>query len=257
MINELIFFAQTMLVSAAVLGALVLGREALIACISLLFVLANLFVVKQITLFGFEVTAADVYVVGAVLGFNLLQEYFGKKIARKTIWISFFVSLVCVVMSQLHLGYIPNAYDATQGAFTQILGVLPRLLIASFATHIIVQYFRLFFYGLLKKRYGSRHLVSRHFVVTTIEQIIDTGLFGFIGLYGVVHALTDVFVVSFCIKLVAIACTAPWLAVARVVMRRWGPKYQGARVCSFDVPPGHERYPVLAMTGDRQREGQA
>ena len=238
--NELLFFLQTGVVSAAVLGALVLGKEALVCCIAFLLVLANLFVVKQITLFGFQVTAADVYIIGAVLGFNLLHEYFGKKSAQKAIWTSFFISLVFVVMAQIHLHYLPNAHDVTNNAFSIVLGFLPRIIMASFVTHLVVQYFRLFFYGMLQRYFGSRYLVGRHIVVTSVEQIIDTVLFGFIGLYGIVHALTDIFVVSFIIKMIAILCTAPCLAFSR----RLAP----AKVAPAKVVPAPEHKKFMGGT---------
>ena len=218
--NEILFFLQTIVVTSSVLLALVLGKEALVAAITFLFVLANLFVVKQITLFGFNVTSTDVYVIGAVLGFNLLQEYFGKEIAKKTIWISFFVSFLCVVMAQLHLKYVPNVYDVTQGAFSQVLGFLPRIVAASFIAHIGSQYLRLFLYEFLKKLFNSRYFVSRHLFTTIVEQGLDTFLFGFIGLYGVVHTITDIFIISFIIKIITIFCTTPSVMLSKWILRR-------------------------------------
>ena len=218
--NELLFLLQTIFVSGAVLGALALGKEALVAAISILFVLANLFVVKQITLFGFDVTSADVYIIGAVLGFNLLQEYFGKKIAQKTIWISFFISFVVVVLSQMHLWYMPNPYDVTQGSFIKILGFLPRIVAASFIAHIGAQYFRLFFYAWLKKISNNRYLLLRNIASMISEQALDTVLFGFIGLYGIVHRITDVFIISFLIKVATILLTTPAIVLSKKIVKR-------------------------------------
>lgn len=213
MVNELLFFGQTILVSGFVLGALALGKEGLIACISLLLVLANIFVVKQITLFGFAVTSADVYVVGAVLGCNLLQEYFGARIAKRTIWISFFVAVLAVVMAQVHLWYRPNMFDTTQCSFVHVFSFLPRVVFASFVAHIGAQYLRVWLYALLKGNH--RYFIVRNLVVTLIEQGADTVIFGFVGLYGVVHTLTDVFIFSFIIKVLAIVCIVPWIGLSR------------------------------------------
>ena len=218
MINELIFFVQTIIVAGFVLGALRLGREALVTCVTLLYVTANIFVVKQVTLFGFDVTCADVYIIGAVLASNLIQEYFGRDLAEKTIWISFFISLMFLVMSQVHLQYFPNPYDVTQNSFLNILGLLPRIVVASFIAYISSQYFRLFLYSFFKRIF-SNNLFARNLFTTLIEQALDTVVFGFIGLYGVVHAMTDVFVVSYSIKILAILLTIPWVLLARKVIR--------------------------------------
>jgi uncharacterized integral membrane protein (TIGR00697 family) len=209
--NELIFFLQIIFVVFSIVGALAFGRSALVATVSFLLILANIFVTKQITLFGFHVTSTDAYIVGVVLGFNLLQEYFGKKIAHKTIWISFFISFIFLLLSQSHLWYKPNGFDITQESFKQIFGFLPRIVAASFAAHLLSQYFRLNFYEFLRKLTSGKFLLLRNISVTIFEQAIDTLIFGFIGLYGVVHNLTDVFIVSFAIKVITIFCAAPIL----------------------------------------------
>ena len=90
MINELIFIFHCLIIASSSLFALFLGSYGLVAFICIQCILANLFVIKQITLFGYTATCSDAFTVGATLGLNLLQEYFGKNITKKTIWINFF-----------------------------------------------------------------------------------------------------------------------------------------------------------------------
>ena len=137
--NEILFFLHIITVIAFVLGSLAIGRNALIACICLQAVLANLFVVQQITLFGLNVTSSDVFAVGGVLGLNLLQEYYGKQIVKKTIWISFFIMLFYLAMSQFQILYTPNSFDQTHLMFVGILRFMPRIIIASLIVYLIVQ----------------------------------------------------------------------------------------------------------------------
>ena len=80
--NELLFFIHVFLVVSFVMGALRLGKAALIALSAVQAVLANLFVVKQIDLFGFSITCSDVFAVGGILSINLIQEFFGKEAAE-------------------------------------------------------------------------------------------------------------------------------------------------------------------------------
>jgi len=77
--NEFIFLLHIIIIAISSLVALRLGKEALVAYVCVLGILSNLFVTKQILLFGFNVIATDAFVVGAVLGLQLLQEYYGKK----------------------------------------------------------------------------------------------------------------------------------------------------------------------------------
>src|ERR1700692_1102877 len=101
--NELIFIAHSLIISAFALFSLKLGKEALIGFISVACILANLFVIKQTTLCTLTATCSDAFSIGAVLGLNLLQEYYGREIGRKAIWISFFLLVFYAIVSQIHL----------------------------------------------------------------------------------------------------------------------------------------------------------
>src|SRR6185295_1974808 len=103
MFNELLFLFHCITVAIFSLISLWLGPSALVAFICAQCILANLFVIKQTTLLGLTATCADAFTVGATLGLNLLQEYFGKEIAKKTIWINFFLLIFYAIISQIHL----------------------------------------------------------------------------------------------------------------------------------------------------------
>src|SRR3990167_7612123 len=111
--NESIFFIHIFLVVGSILFSLKKGPFSLISLIAIQAVLANLFVVKQMKLFGFEVTCSDVFAVGSLLSLNLLQEFFGREMGKKAVSISFFAMLFFAVMSQIHLYYLPSDQDST------------------------------------------------------------------------------------------------------------------------------------------------
>ena len=212
--NELLFLLHVIVTTGAILGALRLGKEALVGTISLLFVLANILVGKQITLFGLDVTGGDVYIIGAVLGFNVLQEYYGESITKKTIWISFFISLMAMVLTQVHVWYTPNMFDTIHGAISQVFGLLPRVVTASFIAHILAQYIQLFVYKLLQTL-TTRFFMLRNMGSIIFAQLIDTILFSVLGLYGVVHSISNIIMLSFMIKVVIVLVSVPWVAVAK------------------------------------------
>src|SRR5258708_3802976 len=129
--NEIIFLVHACLVSFCALGALALGKEALITFISMMCVFANLFVLKQIMLCGFHATASDSLSIGATIGLNLLQEYYGKHAARQAIGISFASIIVYTLLAYIHLWYAPSPCDISNVHFEALLSVMPRILIAS------------------------------------------------------------------------------------------------------------------------------
>ncbi len=213
--NELIFFIYLLATSLSLLIALLLGKEALVALVSLQLVLANLFVIKQITLVGFTVTSSDALAVSITLGMNLIQEYYGKQSVLRAIAISFFCMLFFTITSLLHVAYLPSVEDKAHACFSLILSPMPRLIIASLVTYLIVQLLDSWLYGALKKIVHDRFFIFRNYVSISITQFVDTVLFSFLGLYGIIEHLGDVIVLSYAVKLATLIIAVPFLALSR------------------------------------------
>lgn len=206
--NELIFLGHTLLVVGFVFGALRLGKSSLIALMALQAVLANLFVVKQMSLFGFGVTCSDVFAIGSILSLNLLQEYYGKEAAQKAVNVSLLSLVFFALMSQIHLLYLPTQSDGTQGGFQAILGATPRIVLASIAVFYFVQKIDVRLYGWLKEKFEGGQLSFRMGISLLFSQLLDTILFSFAGLYGLVESLFDIILVSYLAKCLIIGCSA-------------------------------------------------
>ena len=216
--NELLFIFHSLFITGCVLGALYVGKEALIGLIALLAIFSNLFVTKQITLFGLHATPTDAFTIGIVLSLNVLREYYGQAITKKAISISFALSLFYTVVSQLHVLYVPNLYDAMHHHAVALFGIMPRIITASLFTYFVVQRFDCFFYEFLKKRCKNNYLIIRNYGSLIISQFLDTALFSFLGLYGVVDSIIPVVGVSYCIKLLVIFIATPFLWFSKKIM---------------------------------------
>jgi len=204
--NEILFFAHILFILLFLAIAVRLGQGALTVYIGLSAVLANLFVVKQMTLFGFQVTCSDVFAVGGILGLNLLQDLYGKEAARRSIRASLFAMILFVAMSQMHLFYTPSVFDQTQSAYVAILGQTPRIVVASLIVYYVVQRIDVLFFAFLKRfiqNLGTRLLLS-----LLVNQALDTILFSFLGLYGLVASLFDIIIVSYIVKCTIIAASS-------------------------------------------------
>lgn len=206
--NEIIFFIHIILIIAFANGALRLGKEALTAWVSLQAILANLFVIKQIVLFGFNVTCSDVFAIGSIFGLNLLQEHHGRDAAKRTAKICFYFMLFFALMSQVHLLYTPSIHDVSHLSFVNILSPAPRLLLASLAAFFIVQQIDVRLFHFLKIRFPKLPLFARNGISLTLSQFLDTILFSFFGLFGLVANIWDIIFVSFVLKLLIVACTS-------------------------------------------------
>lgn len=202
--NELIFVGHVVVVLAAVVGALRLGRESLFGCVILQAIVANLLVLKQITLFGLTVTCSDVYIVGSLVGLHLLQELYGEEISKRATWATFGAMAFFAIVAQIHIAYAPAAVDTTQGAYSQLLGVAPRIAIASLISFLLSVRLNLWIFARLPGKVGLRSAAA-----LIISQVVDTGLFCMIGLYGLVAHIGDIMIMSLAIKGIAIAAMAP------------------------------------------------
>ena len=218
--NELIFLFHSLFVAFAALGAAYLAREALATFVAITFVLANLFVIKQITLFGLNVTAADSYMVGSVLALNLLNEYFGQKSARKALWIAFAVGVLVMLLAQMHLLYLPNIFDTSQEHFVAIFAATPRIIAASLFSYFVSQRFENYLYTFLKHRFNGKYLVARNYISMSCSQLLDTVLFSVLGLYGIVASVSDIMIVSYSVKLLAIALVSPLMWLSTLYMKK-------------------------------------
>jgi uncharacterized integral membrane protein (TIGR00697 family) len=200
--NECLFIFHILAILGCCRIALFLGKEALVFWVAFQPILANLFVFKQITLFGFEVTCSDVYVVGSVCGLNFIQEFFSKDLAKKASSLSLYALFFFIGMGVIHLCYIPSLHDTAHPSYTTLFSYVPRVALASVSTFAFVQRFDIFFFGLLQKT--SYSLLIRNMIALVLSQCIDTLLFTFLGLWGIVESFFDVFFVSFLVKVFCI-----------------------------------------------------
>lgn len=218
--NEIYFFLHTLVIVSLVLISLRIGKEALLTCFALQALLGNLFVTKQMECFGLTVTCSDVYTIGALFSLNLLQEHFGKKLAKKAIWIVLFTLLFFIIMAQVHLLYIPSSIDNTHSAFKAILASTPRVMTISFVVAFLAQKLDVELFGFLKKRLPEKAFFLRFGGAALFTQLFDTVLFSFLGLYGLIHSLIDIMCMSYLIKIAAIFCIAPFTAFSKRVVTR-------------------------------------
>jgi|JI10StandDraft_1071094.scaffolds.fasta_scaffold15967_3 uncharacterized integral membrane protein (TIGR00697 family) len=214
--NELTFFLHIIALMSFVLITLRMGKEALTAALVVQIILANLFVTKQMVLFGFNITCSEVYTIGGIFTMNLLQSYYGKKTAHRALLILFFLLFFVLVMGQFHLRYLPSQYDVMHRPFTMILGSTPRIIMTSFCCTLATQKLDIELFGLFKKKlpfflaFGCGSMIS---------QFLDTVGFSFIALYGVVHSMRDIIFMSYIVKLVVILSVIPFTFLVKKFIR--------------------------------------
>lgn len=203
--NTALFLIQIILQLVVLRLALRLGQIALAAFVVIEALLANLFVLKQITLFGLSVTASDSFIIGSMLALALYQELFGQKESKTLSLITFGSLFFMTLTSLLHLALQAAPSDTSQTHYHYILNQAPRISISSLIAFYLSSRSDIAFFAFLKKFYTNLSFRRRAFISTLIAQGIDTTLFSFLALYGIMDHLLSIIIFSFGIKVLCLS----------------------------------------------------
>lgn len=182
MSNELLFIIQTIIGLAFTLVAFSMGRNWLYGYIAVCIVLANIFVTKQITLFGIPATGGNVLYGSIFLATDLLSEHFGKREARQAILLGFGAALFYLIMSQFILKFSPSPDDwgAADGMAT-IFDFAPAIVLASLMAYLILQFHDIWAFHWIREKTGGRYLWLRNNGSTWVSQLIDSVVFSILA----------------------------------------------------------------------------
>jgi len=218
MSNEVLFITQAIVSLTLALFAFRMGRKWLMAFIAVNIVLMNIFVTKQIDLFGMAATGGNVLYASIFLCTDLLAEHYGKKQAFKSIQIGFFASIIFVIMTQFMLNYAPNDWDFAQGAFETLFTLSPRIVAASMATYIISQNLDIYLFEKLNEKTGEKMLWLRNNGSTFVSQFVDSAIFTLLAFYGVpgFEEIWSIILFTWFIKIIVAVLDTPFIYLSKM-----------------------------------------
>ncbi|MEM8614504.1 MAG: queuosine precursor transporter [Cyanobacteria bacterium P01_H01_bin.105] len=124
---------------------------------------------------------------------DILTEVYGYARSRKVIWTGFTAALVMSVTFMV-VGALPAAPEwAYQDAYDQILGLTPRIVMASLIAYMVGEFSNSFILAKLKVATQGKRLWVRTISSTLVGQVLDTGLFiaiAFSGLFPISLMIT-------------------------------------------------------------------
>lgn len=218
MSNEWIWIFFAIINFSLFLGMYVLfGKTGIFVWIGMATILANIQVTKQITLFGFEATLGNIMYGTIFLSTDALNEFYGKKDAKKAVWIGFFILIATTIIMQMALWFQPNSSDFAQGSLETIFGFFPRLVLASLIAFLVSQLLDVVLFQKIKSLLPqTRFLWIRNNGSTIISQLVDTAIFVPIAFLGaipnhVLFGLSGIFVSTYIIKVLVALLDTPFL----------------------------------------------
>ncbi|HBC47794.1 MAG TPA: transporter, partial [candidate division Zixibacteria bacterium] len=116
---------------------------------------------------------------------DILTEVYGYRNSRRVIWTGFFAALL-MSLTFIAVGKLPPASGwENQDAYEKILGLTPRIVIASLVAYFAGEFSNSYTLAKMKILTKGKWLWSRTISSTIIGEGVDTLLFVTIAFYGV------------------------------------------------------------------------
>lgn len=233
MINELLWLV---LMITAFIGIILayrfFGKTGLYSWMAMVIIVANIQVMKTVKIFFWVTALGNIVYATTFLVTDILNENYGKKDARKAVWIGFFILLTTTVLMQISLAFVSDASDSLSPALQQIFGLLPRITFASLTAYLISQLHDVWAFDLWKKVFKGKYLWIRNNFSTMTSQLLDNVIFtyiAFVGLFGLFgwkqvfewSIVIQIFFVSYVMKFIVAACDTPFVYWSKALKKKY------------------------------------
>lgn len=131
-----------------------------------------------------------VYVFG-----DMLTEVYGYSMSRKVIWTGFGALVIMVLATLIVQKLPPAAFWTLQKEYDDILGKIPRIVIASITAYFLGEFVNSYTIAKLKVRTGGKQMSLRFILSTVVGQFVDTTVFVLIAFTGLMDMNSLVMVI--------------------------------------------------------------
>jgi queuosine precursor transporter len=123
---------------------------------------------------------------------DLINEYFGRRAARRTTYIALSMGLLAFAVINLAqaMPYLDKPFNVRKEHFDGIFGTAKVMFIASLGAYLVGQICDIFTFGVIKRLTGSRFIWLRATGSTVISQFIDSFVVTFLA-FNLLRRLTD------------------------------------------------------------------
>ena len=201
----------------------------LLALFCAVFLISNITAQKGVQL-GPLITdgAFFLFPISYVIG-DVIAEVYGFKAARRAVFTGFGIAVVAVLSFYIAI-WLPAAdfYDMDD-TFAAVLGLLPRIVVASLAGYVVGQLLNAWVLQKIKDRFGTGNLWARLIGSTVVGEFADTLLFcsiaaGVIGIDSAgafVNYVAVGFVWKTVMEVILLPITYPTIAAVRRAEERY------------------------------------
>lgn len=156
---------------------------------------------------------------------DVIGDVWGKKWARRVVYAGFVSSLIMIGLIYLSIVSPSAEIWKNQEAYNKIIGLSPRITLASLIAYLCSQMNDLWIFHLLKDKTGREKLWLRNNVSTSISQLIDQTLFVSLAFGGIIPfpSLVTMIFSGYLIKLMIALLDTPFAYAIRWFVERPSP----------------------------------
>ena len=194
------------------------GKTGIFIWIVFATILANIQVLTNIDLFGLKATLGNIIYGTIFLGTDVLTEIYGKKTAKKAVYVGFGAMAAYYIIMQLAISFQPNEADWAMPHLRSLLEIVPQILLGSALAFIISQLIDVHIFSKIKQHLPqNKYLFIRNNGSTLLSQLIDTVVFVPIAFYGVYETkiMLEIILTTYLVKLIVALLDTPVIYLAK------------------------------------------
>ena len=191
-------------------------KEGLYVWLSIATILANLTVCNMIDVFSFTTSLGNVLFASTFLATDIMSEKYGKKDAKKGVYISIFSSITFIIITQLTLLFIPSSEDVVNEAMKTLFSISIRTMSASMVMFFISNMADIQIYNKLKEKYPDK-MWLRNNISTILCNCLENYFFNTLAFIGIfpMSVIISIATTTTIIEIVIALCDTPFLYLSK------------------------------------------
>lgn len=221
--NEILLIIEIIVTFSLVLiSKKLFGKTGLHSWIAIASILANVQVAKSIDLFGMKTSLGNVLFASTFLVTDILSETYGKKEAKKGVYIGLCSVIIYLIVTQISLLYRPNTIDIASSSMNVLFSLSARICLSSVLMYFIANMLDIWLFDRLKILFKGKKLWLRNNISTIICNGGENFLFTFLAFFNI-YSFKDIIAIALTTTIVEAfiaICDTPFLYLSKKVNER-------------------------------------
>jgi len=212
--------ATLAMASIAVVAGRIYGKSIPIGIMAGFIVTANVLASKLVVFGPFTVPAGVLVFSATFLITDLFSEFWGKRYAQQAVWSGLLASIFFAISAIIAIRWpIAPFMAGFQEQFSQVLGLTPRIVVASLLAYTVSQNHDVWAYHWWKRKTKGKHLWLRNNASTVVSQGFDSVIFVTVAFAGVAP-IVPIIIGNYVVKVLIAVVDTPFIYLIRWISNK-------------------------------------